>query len=385
MATANKTPTGNPIANCLKNFFCDSLFFVQYSTNRLSSSFSIRKFTTLKGYLSQQCKIIILCLLKSDSLKLSPLLAQYLYLNKELNLSGIGKFRMEPIPELPDNIEKPSINEPTASISFQNDTSVKEDVALIEFISSQTGKMKSLASSDLDSYLELAKQFLNIGKPFLIEGIGTLTKNKSEKLDFTPGFFFNEKIKENVSEDTDQSSLTEESFSDYEEILSPKKPSIPFSRKIVLLLAVIFGIGLAIWGGYIIYKKTNAAEKPILKKTNTVLITDSVNNTLPDATILQEPASVTSRLAYKFVIEEADRNRAFIRYADLKNYGLDVMMETTDSITFKLFFKLAASPADTARIRDSLNIWYGTRSRTTIEPRRRPRPSLVVVKEGRRL
>ena len=33
----------------------------------------------------------------------------------------------------------------------------------------QTGKIKALASADLESYLELAQQFLNIGKPYLLE------------------------------------------------------------------------------------------------------------------------------------------------------------------------------------------------------------------------
>lgn len=305
--------------------------------------------------------------LKSDTLKLSPILAQFLYLNKELNLTGIGKFRIDSIPEQTEFSEKPTKNEPTVNISFQNDPSVKEDIALIEFISIQTGKMKSLATSDLESHLELAKQFLNIGKPFLIEGIGTLTKNKSEKLDFTPGIFLNEKVNEIVSENTDQASISEKSYSDYEEILTPKKPSVPFSRKIVLFLAIFFGIGLAIWGGYLIYKKTTKVEKSAIKEPTSIPITDTSKNAQPAVNIIQEPVSIISNGVYKFVIEEADRNRAFIRYADLKNYGLDILMETSDSITFKLFFKLPASPPDTARIRDSLNIWYGTRSKTTIE------------------
>ncbi|HLF45213.1 MAG TPA: hypothetical protein VI548_02235, partial [Chitinophagaceae bacterium] len=156
-------------------------------------------------------------------MKLSPLLAQFLFLNKELNLNGIGRFRMESIPDQTDNAEKSTKNEPAASIHFQHDSSVKEDEKLVEYISEQTGKMKSLASSDLDSYLELARQFLNIGKPFLIEGVGTLTKNKSEKLDFIPGNFFNERMKENSPAEADQAATSEESFTDYEEMLSPQK------------------------------------------------------------------------------------------------------------------------------------------------------------------
>ncbi|HLF45389.1 MAG TPA: hypothetical protein VI548_03135 [Chitinophagaceae bacterium] len=300
-------------------------------------------------------------------MKLSPLLAQFLYLNKELNLNGIGRFRMESIPEQTDNAERSLKSEPAGSIHFQYDSSVKEDEKLVEYISEQTGKMKSLASSDLDSYLELARQFLNIGKPFLIEGVGTLSKNKSEKLDFTPGHFINERMKENSHEETDQVATTEESFTDYEEMLSPQKTHVPVSRKIVLFLAIIAGIGLAIWGGYFIYKKTNTTETQKEKEPATLLVADSSNYPEPDSSIIERNSSASTGSYYKFVIEKADSSRAFTRFRDLKNYGLDIMIETNDSVTYKLFFKLAASPADTARIRDSLNVWYSTRSKTSIE------------------
>lgn len=305
--------------------------------------------------------------LKSDTLKLSPILAQFLYLNKELNLAGIGKFRMEPSPEQPDSSEKNLKNEPPGNISFYYDSSVKEDESLIDFISLQTGKMKSLAASDLDSHLELAKQFLNIGKPFFIEGIGTLTKNRFEKLDFVPGNFSDEKNKDHEGIETDQPSTTEESFTDYEEMLSPKQRATPFSRKLVLWLAIITGIGLAIWGGYLIYKKTNTIKQQTVNKPETEPVGDTTINSPFDSTSTKTNLSDSTESYFKYVIENADSNRAFLRYNDLKNYGLDILMETKDSITYKLYFRIASSPADTARIRDSLNIWYGTRSKTTIE------------------
>jgi hypothetical protein len=52
----------------------------------------------------------------------------------------------------------------------------EEDAELVIFIAENTGKMKSLVASDLDSNLELARQFLNIGKPYLFEGIGHFQK-----------------------------------------------------------------------------------------------------------------------------------------------------------------------------------------------------------------
>ncbi len=305
--------------------------------------------------------------LKSDTLKLSPILAQYLYTHKELSLKGIGRFRMDTMPETNDDPEKNSKNGISSVISFQNDSTAKEDESLVEFISLQTGKMKSLASSDLDSHLELAKQFLNIGKPFLIEGIGILTKNKLGNLDFIPGNIFNEKIKDHTSPETDQVSTIEESFTDYDEMLSPKERSVPFSRKLVLWLTIFAGIGLAIWGGYLIYKKTNKTGSINIKEPETVLVKDTSTLVDSDSNTIQVNTPVALGTSYKFIIEKADSSRAFTRFNDLKNYGLDIQIETNDSITYKLYFRISALPADTAHIRDSLNIWYGTRTKTTIE------------------
>ena len=113
-------------------------------------------------------------------MKLAALLAEYLYQQKKLDLAGIGTFLIDPSSRANSDSQHPS-----AEISFQYNTSVKDDDALISFISAQTGKMKTLATSDLASYVELGIQFLNIGKPLQIEGIGTLVKMKSGKFEFT--------------------------------------------------------------------------------------------------------------------------------------------------------------------------------------------------------
>ena len=48
------------------------------------------------------------------------------------------------------------------------------DEEFIDFIRRETGKIKPLAESDLDSFLSDGKILLNIDKPFHIEGIGSL-------------------------------------------------------------------------------------------------------------------------------------------------------------------------------------------------------------------
>ena len=126
-------------------------------------------------------------------MKVAHLLARFLYNNKRLALAGIGNFTLDENAVIQVDAKQQKIPV-LEGIQFQNDTSVKEDIELIAFISAETGKMKALASADLDSYLALAKQFLNIGKPFLLEGIGTLVKAQTGVFEFSPGTVLVEKM-----------------------------------------------------------------------------------------------------------------------------------------------------------------------------------------------
>ena len=92
----------------------------------------------------------------------------------------------------------------------------------------------------------------------------------------------------------------------------------------------------------------------------TPAITDTSNNiSVADTTIaVKQPLVKTSNDSYRFVIEVAAKKRAFYRYYMLKKGNIPVQMSTTDSTTFKLYFTLPATSADTARIADSLTSRY---------------------------
>ena len=294
---------------------------------------------------------------KINTLKLSPLLSQYLFTNKQLPLAGIGIFDV-------DN---------SGTISFQQDASVREDVNLVNFIAEQTGKQKSLISADLDSNLELARQFLNIGKPYLFEGIGTLSKTKSGKYDFVQTSMITEKNKESQGDGRDKTSTTENSFTDYEEMFSPKKTKAPVAKKLVTWVVAIAGLSLAVFGGYMVYTNSKKKKPEVVNKTADPVINSEPKDSVPTTkdsiqqqTIVQ-PRPLATTSTYRFVIEKAPRQRALNRYNFLKSNFIDVKMDTKDSILFKLYFELPASPGDTAHKRDSLQRLYGTRGRTTIE------------------
>ena len=288
-------------------------------------------------------------------MKISPLLAQFLITNKQLSLTGLGRF----------------ILDDSGGITFQQDITLKEDPELVGFMAEQSGKMKSLVSADLDSSLELARQFLNIGKPYLFEGIGTLSKNKSGNYDFVQSNLLTEKNKETAGEGRDMTSTTENSFTDYEEMFSPKKPKALTAKKALTWLVAIAGLSLAVFGGYMVYTKSKGKRSAVVKKDDAIIIPQAkdslakTNDTIQKTTTISKP--IDGPGMYRFVIEKATRQRALYRYNFLKSNFIDVKMDTKDSILFNLYFLLPSTPADTAHKRDSLQRLYSTRGKTTIE------------------
>src|SRR5450432_4925813 len=113
-----------------------------------------------------------------------------------MSLPGLGIFTLDKSVVLPDENDRAMPSMPNA-VQFQNANIAAAEKELISFICENTGKIKPLVSSDLDSYLNLGTEMLNIGKPFHLEGIGTITKNKTGKFDFTPGEY--SLIRENPS------------------------------------------------------------------------------------------------------------------------------------------------------------------------------------------
>lgn len=292
-------------------------------------------------------------------MKLAPLLAQYLYQEKKLNLAGIGTFLVDPSART--TIDTLHTSE---GISFQYNASVKEDDNLISYISTHTGKMKSLASSDLDSYIELARQFLNIGKPFQLEGIGTLVKNKNGELEFTADHLLADKVKDTGMKELSATSISDGSLTTYES-LKPHVDKAPPFKKLFLALLVLGTTALIIWAGYRMYKNNSAAQSPEDQQAidETTPVTDTTKYVAPAKDTIAAPqqanqATNSSSNSYRFVIEVAHRQRAFYRYATLKKGGVPIQMSTADSVIYKLFFVLPAMPADTARMSDSLTIWY---------------------------
>lgn len=298
------------------------------------------------------------------TLKLAPLLADYLYQHKRLDLPGIGSFFMDPGAVIQSDNNKNGKPTPTEGISFENNTSIKEAPDLIGFISAQTGKMKALAAADLSSHLELVQQFLNIGKPFLLDGIGSLVKIKSGSYEFTSGAILTEKLKDLTAKEATATSATEESFSSYDPLVG-NKTNPPAWRRPVVALLILIGAGLAVWGGYTVYKK-NASKREIAASAGNIT-TDPPANPAPTTAAIDSNANAIAAANkipdgnYKFIFEVANKKRALARLNTLRTYQWNMQMETKDSQQFKLYMILPAMAADTTHLLDSFTAFNGRR------------------------
>jgi hypothetical protein len=302
-------------------------------------------------------------------LKLALLLAQYLYSNKKLDLPGIGTFHLDPSVVIDPESDKNHKAEPISGIRFDYNSSIKENTELTDYIAAKSGKIKALAAADLDSHLWLGQQFLNIGKPFVLEGIGQLTKTQAGALDFSAGILQPEVLKDqqNWQPMADHSSQAGEN--DYKDLLNHRKDTVQWKKPVAIIM-IIAGIGVAIWGGYTVYKNnsTEAGPGSVVKESSSTVVQPQVNTAITGSTTSPAdsntitpvntiaPASTSGM--YKFVVETAGRQRALSRYQKLRALPTDVKLETADSVNYKLYFLLPASPADTAKLLDSLRTYY---------------------------
>lgn len=292
-------------------------------------------------------------------MKIEHLLVQHFYNTKQVTLQGVGTFNLSPDFIMPaDNDKDQSI--PPGAISFQYNPKAVEDDALINFIVQQTRKIKPLASADLESYLMLASQFLNIGKPFKIDGIGMLEKNQSGEFTFTQEGQFMTSLKEEIQLQVREKSGDDISFT------SKSKPSgNNNSKKIAGILALLVIVAGIVIGGFYLATKSKTEPvtyiAPVTEPTSIKVVDTIKKDSIP--VVPQNPAPVTAATTggytFKIVFKVTTNKTAAIDKMNTLVYrGHKVIMYTADSVTYKLAEPFTLPLSDTAKIKDSLNRFY---------------------------
>lgn len=297
-------------------------------------------------------------------MKLSILAAQYFYQHRKLNLPGIGVFFLDDAVTIPDMADK-NFRDFLQYIQFKQTPTQKPDEAFIDFIRTHTGKIKPLAESDLESYVADGKLLLNIGKPFHIEGIGTLMKNRNGIYEFTPGEPTTERL-ETVQPVREKEKAAPAKKSVFDEDYYPHESKGVGSRRVVVMLGIVLGLAVVIWGGYSLYNKKVENVETVASDTNIIAVDTAAlrqTDSLAIAKAAADSIAAATSLApgsYKFIFETTtSKRRALYRHPVVSNINPRIKMETNaDSTSFNIYVVLAASPADTARLKDSLNAWY---------------------------
>lgn len=309
--------------------------------------------------------ILFLICAKFRHLKFDSLLAQYLYQHKKLNLPGIGTFEADGSVGPADDGDKLRSAD---GIRYKNVRILQPDDDLIDFIKLHTGKMKPLALSDLEDYVALGKQFLNIGKPFYIEGIGTLKLTKDGNYEFSPGAYVTTKLEDPNFEKSENRTAGE-----YREDRLRYEQNNGNIKKILLVVGILATLALVGWAGYYLYTMNTGNENAVdIPENNNAAIRlqDSLNTLRLNDSIRNAGMADSNAGGYKFIVEKTTKARAMRRYEDLKSFGNKIQVESNDSINYRLYYVIPATAADTTRIRDSINRWYygnNKKMRVTVE------------------
>jgi len=302
------------------------------------------------------------------------LLVQYLYKFRKMSLPGLGIFTLDKSVVLPEENDKALLSMPNA-VQFQNANIPSADKELIAFICENTGKIKPLAISDLESYLNLGTEMLNIGKPFHLEGIGTITKNKNGRFDFTPGEYT--LIRENADTPADNRKRVY-AKDKRQETAQP----IVQNRNLLKILALAGALGVIAWGGWVMYKKASLSTQD--KLINSTPAEQQIVPVSPDSlgehatrkdsarmpvNDTAHPGTINNQQMtdYKFVIlTTGNKPHALRRYNQLASFDLKIHLYQKDSTFFKVYFQFPALAKDTMHIKDSLRREYA--HIVTIEP-----------------
>ncbi len=296
--------------------------------------------------------------IKKDTLKIEQVLIHYLLKYKYLSLQGIGTFILEGTVADSADPNRPIII-PEGAITFTHDTKVVEDPVLVEFIIEQTGKIPPLASADLDSYLMLGRQFLNIGNPFIIPSIGTIDKTNSGDLFFKGGTHMAERMEANKAkiEDEGAEEYEENLFNDYQRETKGK------AGKTVLIAIGVVIIGLIAWA---VWKYAFNAETEPANVTQATFPTETARPEAipegdsagtPDALsneVVKRPAS-SDGSTFKLVVNQyTNLPAAQTRYKNLRSFGRNVVLYTKDSMTYKIALPFTRPLSDTTKVLDSV-------------------------------
>ena len=280
--------------------------------------------------------------------KYDQYLQDFLLKNKDLSAEKIGVFRLNRLV----GDDKASIGQ---FVEFQFNKRAATSEELIEYIAKETGKNKTLISSDLSSLFEDARQYINIGKTFSFAGVGLLSLNRLGEYEFTP------QQRSNLAPEGGNAAARAKTPTEIAGNKQRSRNAVVFSAFVIIIL-IATGLG---WGIYK-YIKQQKAEVVLTSSPESGNDTTTATQNKPadstNANHLSQTGAGSDSTYYRFIFETTlSKVRAHNRYDSLKSWGEHVFIDSTGSDTntaYHLFVKAKLTIKDTAYVRDSVQKYF---------------------------
>jgi hypothetical protein len=278
-------------------------------------------------------------------MKIEQLLVKHLYSHKKLSLEGIGSFYFATDNSHPEESESAL---PPDGINFECNHRETKDESLIDTIATESKKIRSLAASDLESYTLLSKQFLQIGKPLYIKGIGVLRKTQDGMYTFAQEDLNNPQQTEQLN-----TSVIKEN-SDFDFSSASKKIKQTKWVPLVLILAVICALVFF----YLYYNISSPSVNNINKEDTTNLILPATDTIPAKDTIL--PAASSDSSSFAIILKTfTDSSAAKKSFQKLSGFGHQVILTQKDSGQFLIEIPVTRPLSDSMIVLDSLRKIFG--------------------------
>ncbi len=290
-------------------------------------------------------------------MKIEQLIVQHLYNSKKVSLEDIGTFHLSPNVNL-NGDEKDAVL-PENAITFEFQPKAQRDESLVDFIVQHSRKIKPLATSDLESYSILGREYLNIGKPFIIEGLGILQKTQFGTYEFVQGHTINPKLEA-------QAAHIKEKEDHVIDFSSPSRKNNSGKTGIAVLAVIV----LVLIAAAIIYFVTREPKVPVITngENNADSAQQLIQVPLLDSTAIRDSIAkadslrVADNTTFKVVIKRFDTKEAAdksLASYTIAGYNFEVKEFDSSYYILKGFY----SPVtDTTKIKDSLSRLLGVRT-----------------------
>lgn len=289
-------------------------------------------------------------------MSVEQLLIRFIYREGQVQLHGIGTISLSgAIPD--DELLEKNRNIPVQGLAFTTNKTEATTPAFIEYYARERGKTRYLAQNDIDAYLSVISQFLNIGSTYEIKGLGTLSKLQDSSLAMKPGMYIPQNQHPSVRPGLPNLPVSLPNIPIKK--IHIKKDMAESAMKIFFLVIVCLLLLAGAWWGY----HRIAAQGYFSggqAQADTVKTTQTLPETRQDSAAITKTATA-SELSWKAVFRQINGKEKALRvYSTMTSkIATPIFMETSDSVVFNYYVLLKSSLEDTARRKDSVRIFFG--------------------------